>query len=168
MNFVTYESMMRTSAALLGEYHFEQRMYIAASTMFGKSLIPFSQVVTRLLELIPVIPFGDVKRAFLAYIDNALFDPHSPIDVTVSVEFGNRVIEQVSAFAPQKLAGIVFDSRLRDYSPAFVLELLGKMEIGVESEGEEGEAKGEEVEVLKVHQQVAMDPRNLFLKVTLH
>ena len=192
-SFERYNRNLSKSGEKLAHYHFDEKQYIASSLLFGCSSAPFEYVLEKILESIKEAPFGGGKKAFLLYIDKMLFDLPFLGDVSTSEEFGNRILEQMINIAPQKLAPLVMESRLRNFSMDFVLKLLHILQLRLDGENEGGHSVlsqekssqgkdeddflGDDWEILGdlnkrspslttvVKKNTYMDPKNLFLKV---
>ena len=187
--FEKYNLSLAKSGEKLAHYHFDSEDYMASSLLFGKSSAPFEGVLEKLLGVMQTMEVvgGGGGKAFLTYLEEMVFGCSGVSgEVSTSEKIGNQILGKLVTLAPQKVAPVVMESKLKDFSLDFVLKLLcdlqsqldtGGRGAGKGKKGEEAVFEGGEVFLERsrlgsssslmtvVKQKTYMSPKNLYLKV---
>eukprot|EP01113_Clastostelium_recurvatum_P038209 TRINITY_DN5687_c0_g1_i1.p1 TRINITY_DN5687_c0_g1~~TRINITY_DN5687_c0_g1_i1.p1 ORF type:complete len:1375 (+),score=293.83 TRINITY_DN5687_c0_g1_i1:29-4153(+) len=127
-----YNTLLRSSSILLGNYYLQAQQYLRAAYHYAHSSLSVGDVVRRFLahssgvdsERSRTGQTSPVRSGLSKYLDWVLFNQDTPDLEEDDMELANKVLAHYHNHAPHRLSSVVLDSSLSSYSQSEAVRLL--------------------------------------------
>ncbi|KYQ93666.1 hypothetical protein DLAC_05051 [Tieghemostelium lacteum] len=117
-----YQSLLKKSSTLLGEYFFsKQKDYMRSALWFSSSDSDIEYVFKLLIEN------STSHQSLIYYLEHVLYDPSSYELLLNREELCNQILDHYHKCSPHRLPSLILESSISSYSQTLAIELLKKI-----------------------------------------